>query len=358
MGKPGSFVNGCKIVVSCSCRWARVALLAGLLVVALSACTGQQHRPATPGFPAFVTPPQGNAGIIAVGDGFIGSPDGGHTLSTVHATGQSGLNDVAFDFADMSGNGWAVGDRVVVSFSKDATTWRVRHVRWDLSAVAVGDSRHVWAGGNDGRAPVVVASADAGRTWTRCRLPHSGSPWVNDLAFSDDHNGWAVLEPDVLLHTIDGGVTWTRSIPLPGAELWGVASPDARHAWIVGASKRGAPLVAATADGGRQWRVQLPPRSGWPGGGMLRAVTFIDDRHGWAVGNNTLILATSDGGAHWRVQRTPFEAGLLQHVAFFDARQGWIANGGFPLLWTVDGGQHWFAQALPGSGYTAVAVAW
>ena len=33
----------------------------------------------------------------------------------------------------------------------------------------------------------------------------------------------------------------------------------------------------------------------------LTAVSFADNNHGWAVGENGAILATSDGGLNWKI---------------------------------------------------------
>ena len=86
---------------------------------------------------------------------------------------------------------------------------------------------------------------------------------------------------------------------------------------------------------------------------LLTAVDFIDDRHGWAVGHDSLILHTADGGETWAVQYRDPEIdepddegfGLLEKplmdVWFRDARNG-LAVGAYGLLLrTEDGGQSW-----------------
>src|SRR5690606_21302446 len=76
----------------------------------------------------------------------------------------------------------------------------------------------LWAAGHDG---VIVHSTDGGQTWTRRRAapwtpetmdPTEGVP-VMDVLFVDGMNGFAVGAYSLMLATTDGGVTWEpRSI--------------------------------------------------------------------------------------------------------------------------------------------------
>jgi photosystem II stability/assembly factor-like uncharacterized protein/tetratricopeptide (TPR) repeat protein len=65
--------------------------------------------------------------------------------------------------------------------------------------------------------------------------------------------------------------------------------------WIAGAPGT---RIFHTADGGRSWTAfytgtTIP----------FRAIAFVDDQHGWAVGELGTILATADGGRTWQPQR-------------------------------------------------------
>ncbi|MEN6449342.1 MAG: YCF48-related protein, partial [Thermoguttaceae bacterium] len=70
-----------------------------------------------------------------------------------------------------------------------------------------------------------------------------------------------------------------------------VRGPDC---WIAGDPGT---LVFHSADAGRTWQ-GFATGSAIP----LRAITFADPQHGWAVGELGVILATSDGGRTWRRQ--------------------------------------------------------
>jgi photosystem II stability/assembly factor-like uncharacterized protein len=90
----------------------------------------------------------------------------------------------------------------------------------------------------------------------------------------------------------------------------------------------------------------------------LRAVQFIDDKEGWAAGDEGTVWHTLDGGQKWVRQPTGVR-GSLRSVCFLSAEVGWVAGreelpaGGSTgiLLFTRDGGLKWqrlLSGALPG----------
>ncbi|MBG4014721.1 glycosyl hydrolase [Pseudomonas aeruginosa] len=102
-------------------------------------------------------------------------------------------------------------------------------------------------------------------------------------------------------------------------------------------------VVLLSDDQGRQWRQARSVPLSTP----LTGVSFVDARHGWAVGHWGAILSTADGGESWQVQRLSSEEDRpLFAVHFFDARQG-VAVGLWALvLTTEDGGKTWTEQPL------------
>jgi photosystem II stability/assembly factor-like uncharacterized protein len=91
----------------------------------------------------------------------------------------------------------------------------------------------------------------------------------------------------------------------------------------------------------------------------LRSVHFIDDKEGWAVGDEGVILHTLDGGAIWHRQPSGVRASL-RSVQFLNASVGWaVGREELPygmgsvgvILFTNDGGLEWkkqLANTLPG----------
>ncbi|HAK62794.1 MAG TPA: hypothetical protein DCO82_06085 [Alphaproteobacteria bacterium] len=115
---------------------------------------------------------------------------------------------------------------------------------------------------------------------------------------------------------------------------------------LLGVAKAGDRLVAVgnwghivlSDDKGLTWRQaqKVPTRT------TLTSVYFTDDKHGWAVGHDTIILHTQDGGETWEMQYSdpPAETPLLT-VWFANSEHG-IAAGSFSfMLETFDGGKTW-----------------
>jgi photosystem II stability/assembly factor-like uncharacterized protein len=80
----------------------------------------------------------------------------------------------------------------------------------DLTAVWFADAKHGWAVGHDG---VILASEDAGETWTLQLTGDSAAVQGADKAFldvwfADERNGYAVGAFNLVVHTSDGGGTW------------------------------------------------------------------------------------------------------------------------------------------------------
>ncbi len=91
----------------------------------------------------------------------------------------------------------------------------------------------------------------------------------------------------------------------------------------------------------------------------LRAVQFVDEHEGWAVGDDGVVWHSIDGGKNWDRQPTGVRASL-RSVHFLNPYTGWVAGreelphcGGSTgvLLFTRDGGEKWqrvTVNALPG----------
>lgn len=112
--------------------------------------------------------------------------------------------------------------------------------------------------------------------------------------------GLLVGEGGLVLLTPDAGSTWQptpsplpeglagridfRALEIRGARCWMAGSPGSR--------------ILTTADAGRSWSVAATPQT-LP----LESLYFVDEQHGWAVGQLGTILASDDGGQNWKRQR-------------------------------------------------------
>ncbi len=138
------------------------------------------------------------------------------------------------------------------------------------------------------------------------------------------------------------------------APLRAVCAVDRLH--VVAVGDHG--VVWQTLDGGKTWdRMKSGSKA------SLRAVCFVDELQGWAVGRTErasdtsvgTVLKTSDGGLTWEeATDTPLPG--LNVVKFFDEKTGIAAGDGTfaapsGLFATADGGKTWLA--IPGSRATS-----
>jgi len=109
-----------------------------------------------------------------------------------------------------------------------------------------------------------ILHSDDGKTWVQADVPASSD--LTALSFPTAKDGWAVGHEGIVLHTGDGGLTWSRQID------------------------------------GRKIGELLAKQGGQAGQGAdqpLLDVWFEDDKKGFAIGAFNLILRTEDGGQTW-----------------------------------------------------------
>lgn len=125
----------------------------------------------------------------------------------------------------------------------------------------------------------------------------------------------------------------------------------ATHAPLLGAARAGKRIVAVgdfgtivlSDDNGKTFR----QAAAVPVSSTLTAVSFADERNGWAVGHWGVVLNTRDGGDHWSLQRLDIaEDRPIFSVHFIDAQEGIAAGLWSLLLATHDGGRSWHQVQL------------
>jgi photosystem II stability/assembly factor-like uncharacterized protein len=132
------------------------------------------------------------------------------------------------------------------------------------------------------------------------QTPRFGLRGLAGIRLVPPYYGWLIGDGGLVMLTRDLGHTWQtppaappvnvsgqfdfRALAVRGSRVWIAGSPGTR--------------VLFTPDAGLSWQTfntgQAAP---------LRAMQFVDDLHGWAVGDFGTILATEDGGKNWRRQR-------------------------------------------------------
>jgi photosystem II stability/assembly factor-like uncharacterized protein len=287
------------------------------------------------------------------------------------------------DFVDVN-NGWAVGgsdyptDSTVILHTTDGgTTWTAQtsDTTYPLYEVSFVDANHGWAVGGIGDVEhgygCIVHTTDGGGTWT---YQYSDSTYpLYAVDFVDANTGWAaggwvdqspgpLDDAELILHTTNGGATWTTQTTETTYPMNDVFFLDANNGWAVGGFEgfeHAYGCIVHTTDGGNTWMTQINDGGSWPRP-IYSCVAFADANNGWALSQHlwyngsewTGILHTTDGGETWAQQNV----GLLGNygfsgVTFADANNGWAVGTRTIsqdstcsiILHTANGGEVWAA---------------
>ena len=172
--------------------------------------------------------------------------------------------------------------------------------------------------------------------------PEYENAWA--VSFVDSVNGWALLhgvdppstEMRRILHTTDGGKTWTLRYQDTEALFYGIHFVNETHGWLSGSGK-----ASITTDGGFTWRQSIFNNvfayDGFD-------VFFVDSLNGWICCAGGWIYHSSDGGLHWEEQHSGTNV-WLQEIHFLTPELGYAAGTyesyGSDIITTTDGGKNW-----------------
>jgi photosystem II stability/assembly factor-like uncharacterized protein len=226
------------------------------------------------------------------------------------------------------------------------TTLPLGHIDRLNAVQAIGTTRAVAVGKG-----VILATRNRGRTWSRI---WQGAQELRDLDFVSAQTGWAVGD-GILLGTVDGGQHW-RQLGQPAAgplrqvhfagptQGWGVAG-GADHT-----DQRSVPATTLvhTSDGGQTWTAlpaPAPPQS----------VCFTAPDDGW-LASDRRVWRSIDGGRSWGLRprftlpvdanEPPFFAALQcarPGAAWvrLDSDDHYAGHSPYALYTSGDGGAHW-----------------
>lgn len=189
-----------------------------------------------------------------------------------------------------------------------------------------------------------------------------GSPVLPTRMFGSKA-GWARVLTGQLLHTADGGRTWSNVTPR-AERGWDIGTADeyfldAGHAWV---AEQDGPrmLVFGSADGGRHWQTVVAAPADGPY--LSASVSFPTALEGWLLVTSNRVAAASwvyrthDGGLHWTQVATGQALGTTcpSAISAISATAAWVAVfdcsqpvPAFGLSVSSDGGATWQPQALP-----------
>lgn len=217
---------------------------------------------------------------------------------------------------------------------------RVTHARTAALLAATRAGQRIVSVGDHG---VIMLSDNDGATWRQA----SSVPvdvLLTSVSFADEKNGWAVGHWGVVIHTSDGGETWTlqRSSLDEDRPLFAVHFIDGHHGVAVGLWS----LVLLTDDGGRSWQTQklLPPEGSKRADLNLYALFSDDNGSLFAAGERGMVLKSPDKGQNWSYLPTGYKGSFWTGAAL---PGGVLLVGGLrgSLYRSTDDGESWLRIA-------------
>ncbi len=263
----------------------------------------------------------------------------------------------------------------LVTSSDGGSSFQVLHswVQLDLVALSFPGASQGWAAAAYGGG-VIIHTTDGGRTWSQQQpapAPTTG------LDLTGPSQGWGTgtaADPGAVLRSSDGGATWTEVADLPGL-VQGLSALSPSHAFVVEESSPAADWsLMATTDGGRSWRrvYSLHHRPGRESEGVA-SLQMLSPSEGVMVTTPpngpvgpasglapATLLSTHDGGRTWGDPHPiPVSGAALlgtpDGVSFASPSTGWAVVGG-SLLGTTDGGGHWSRVGTVSDSYGSIGV--
>ena len=292
----------------------------------------------------------------AIAVGFQGlalrSSDGGLTWSAPSGRGPYAVS-YFFSVPTVGSTAWSVGTRGVIERSDDyGATWTRTSpgftAGWTRAAFPT-PTRGYMVGELGG----VVGTVDGGKTWDLLQgqhSPYASADWRRGLLgnslrgvhFVSALEGWAVGDPvldatgtlvanAVILHTLDGGQSWTLQASGTPSSLKSVGFSSALKGWAAGNG-----VLLRTDNGGGNWTRLMNVSA------QVNDIAVLSDNEVWLACNNAL-LHTIDGGISWTMPA--MQVALMYSVRFADSLHGLAAGtatnlqGG--IFSTQDGGRTW-----------------
>lgn len=238
-----------------------------------------------------------------------------------------------------------VGSGVAIAAEAEATLGETEAVQSKLATKALlldvkRTGNRIVAVGEYGN---VILSDDQGKTWRQAKhVPTQVT--LTAVTFADEKNGWAVGHDTLILHTVDGGETWTKQFGggLSDNALLTVAFWDTNHGLALGAFN----FTVETKDGGKTWTerktlnpVQAPAPTAAAPAGPAGGSTDSEDPYAAATGDENHLNSALIGPDGTIVVAA--EAGVVfrsadQGVTWTKIQTGY--NGSFwGGLWAKDG---------------------
>jgi len=237
-------------------------------------------------------------------------------------------NDTLDDVSALDGAIFAMGSSKSLRRSVDSgATWTVVNSLYFGLSIRAFDSNTIMMAGAGGACPSdsgLNVSLDGGYNVAQCYSPpvkmQSLSAVDQSILWTKAH--WGEPNGDRVYRSLDGGATWTSSVPgVRAAGKYALAASSANSAVVVGegTGDDNIPTIAETVDGGASWQqVFKAGQASSP----LEAVSRLGN--GWIAVGPGLVVIRYPGSATWTTMAVPGKN--LRAVSFYGTAAGWAVG--------------------------------
>jgi photosystem II stability/assembly factor-like uncharacterized protein len=204
-------------------------------------------------------------------------------------------------------------------------------VNTELGAVMVDDASTYWVGAMNG---ILLKTTDGGENWETLVIIGAGD--LGKMIRLDANTLVMLADDDLVARSTDNGENW-ELIPTGAPHVLYDITNIGDLLW---ASGRDGGIVHST-DGGQTWTVQ---NSGTIE--RLHGIDALDASTLMIVGRDGVVLRTTNGGATWEPSTSPVQDDLSSIIFLDDVQQtGLIAGPPAEIFRSTDGGSNWTSVA-------------
>ncbi len=227
---------------------------------------------------------------------------------------------------------------------------------WRFEDMYFVDENHGWVADGAGQ---ILHTSDGGETWSQQHL--NGDHYFRSIEFYDTQIGFAGTLANgnpsaTLLKTTDGGQSWTNisnTLPVNVPGICGMSMADENTLFITGVFF-GSAYIMKTTDQGETWTYNS--MASLCNG--LVDIHFVDSNRGFAVGQSAqgtglkaIVIGTTDGGTTWNelaigehTNQRAWKLQMLDDAIFYASIEEFEPSPQY--FKSVDSGQSWQLQTV------------
>jgi photosystem II stability/assembly factor-like uncharacterized protein len=202
--------------------------------------------------------------------------------------------------------GWAIGNSSS-SFGSGIFFTHDGGQTWQGQSLADRKQRHDWVAAARQGQRLIGVSATGQLKFSQGNKVDNGGVLADrrqhfaDIVVTSPGDGWAVGALGAIFQTRDQGLSWQspRAIQANRLSLGQIdfQTVTATETKVWAAGKPGGCLVSVDKQSSAV-KIHATPITS-----AIHQIVFVDEAHGWAVGDLGMIIATTDGGQTWQIQR-------------------------------------------------------